>query len=103
MLLCVLPSEFRSCDVAYKTGVAGAASVDSDDGSEEAPLMAALVKFAFDGPALVGRRVVNKGFKLLGGAVVGRFDFPLPDISYRTRDSADGVVVRGKSICLKVE
>ena len=64
--------------------------------------MAVLVKFAFNGPTLVGRRVVNKGVKLLGGAVVGRVDFPLPDVSYLTRDSADGVVVRGGSICLEV-
>ena len=60
-LLCVLPSEFRSGEVAQKTKIAGAASVDSDDrsDSEDAPLMAVLVKFTSDGPALVGRRVAS--------------------------------------------
>ena len=55
--------------------------------------MAVLVKFAFNGPTLVGMRVVNEGVKLLGGAVVSRVDFRLPDVSYQTRGGAGVVVV----------
>ena len=89
----MLPSEFRGGEVAEKTEVAGATSVDPNDRSEDAPVMAELVKFAFVGPSLVGRYFLSNGIELLGCAVIGRVDFPLPDVAYLTRDSAVGVVV----------
>ena len=102
--LCLLYSErVRSGEIAQKTEVPGATSVDPNDRSEDAPVVAVLVKFAFDAPALVGRLVVNKGVELLGSAMRGRIGFLLPDVAYLTRDSADGVVVRGRRLSLGVD
>ena len=52
----MFPCEFRRGEVAQKTEVVGAASVDPDDRSKDAPTVTTLPKFAFDGPLLVGRR-----------------------------------------------
>ena len=101
VVLCVLPSKFRRAEVAQKTEVAGTTFVDPDDRSEDAPVVAELVKFAFDGPSLVGRCVVNNGAELLGSAMIGRVDSPLSDVAYLTRHSAVGVVVRGRSMWLE--
>ena len=78
----MLPSEFRGGEVAQKAKVTRAAPVDSDDRSEDASIMAELVKLAFDGSALGGRCAVNNGIELLGCAVVGGVDFRLPGVAY---------------------
>ena len=55
----MFPCEFRRGEVAQKTEVVGAASVDPDDRSKYAPTVTALTKFAFDWSLLVGRCVVD--------------------------------------------
>ena len=64
LVLCMLPSEFRRGEVAQKTGVVGTASVDPNDRSKGASIVAALTKFAFDGLLLAGRLLVDSGVEL---------------------------------------
>ena len=70
MFLC----EFRRGEVAQKTEVVGAASVDPDDRSKDAPTMTVLTKFAFDGSLLAGRRLVGIGVEVTCSLEVGRVD-----------------------------
>ena len=55
----MFPCEFRRGEVAQKTEVVGAASVDPDNRPKYTPTVTVLTKFAFDWSLLVGRRVVD--------------------------------------------
>ena len=61
----MFPCEFRRGEVAQKTEVIGAASVDLNDRSKDAPTVTALTKFAFERSLLVGRRIVDNGAELI--------------------------------------
>ena len=89
----MFPCVFRRGEVAQKTEVVGAASVDPNDRSKDAPTVTVLTKFAFDGSLLVVRRVVDNGVEVTCSLEVGLVDFQLSCLAHMTRDSADGVVV----------
>ena len=54
----MFPCEFRRGEVAQKTEVVGAASVDPNERFKDAPTVTLLTKFAFGGSLLVGRLFV---------------------------------------------
>ena len=73
-------SEFRRGEIAQKTEVTGATSVDPNERSEDTPTITVLMKFAFDGSWFVGRRVVENGAEVTCSLVVCCADFLLPDL-----------------------
>ena len=57
MVLSTFPCELKRGEVAQKTEVAGAASVNSNDRTKDTPIVAVLVKFAFNWSLLVRIRM----------------------------------------------
>ena len=59
VVLSMFPCELKRGEVAQKTEVAGAASVNSNDRTKDTPIVAVLVKFAFNWSLLVRMGAVD--------------------------------------------
>jgi len=62
----MFPCEFRRGEVAQKTEVVGAASVDPNDRFKDTSIVTVFQELALDWPHLIGRCVMNQGAKVNG-------------------------------------